>query len=128
MAHSYFGKLLIRVIWQSCFTYALIHANFISHTTSSPFPSPPTHDSLSLHNLTVSKEAISIVFAMPSHLFLSLLILKKRKWRHHQHKISWIITHNSNCKQTHRSTRVGWRWGGGRMGVGLCDGCWQYPT
>jgi len=32
---------------------APIHANYTSYTTSSPLPSPPTHDSLSLHHLRI---------------------------------------------------------------------------
>jgi len=64
--------VLIRVIQQSRFTDALIHANFTGHTTtSSPLPSPPTHDSLSLHHRHIQGGHLHSI----CHLFLGLLLL-----------------------------------------------------
>ena len=59
------------------FTHVLIHANFSSHTASSPLPSPPTvaHDSLSLHHLCIQGGHLYHFF----HLFLSLFLLNSNE-------------------------------------------------
>ena len=93
------------MIQQSGFTHARIHANFTSHTTSSPLRSPPTHNSHSLCHLCIKGSHFTQYFPTFSSL-LSLLLLKK---------VEGIISTvflgpsesdtNSNCNQTHRSTR-----------------------
>jgi len=75
------------------FTCALIHANITSHTTSTSLLSPPTHNSLSLHNLCIQEGHLHSTCQL-SHLFLCLLLVNSNEkwWRHHQHCISGIIT------------------------------------
>jgi len=64
----------------TAFTHVcLVHANFTSHTTSSPLPSPPTHawlTSSSPHPIRPSPH-----YLPSSHIFLSLLLLKRKWWR-----------------------------------------------
>ena len=88
------------------FTHSLIHANFTTHTTSSLLRSPPTHDSHSLCHLCVKGGHFTQYFPTFSSL-LSLLLLKKVM----EGIISTVFLGssesdiNSNCNQTHRSTR-----------------------
>ena len=61
--------LLIWVIGSSgslAFTHALIHANFTSHTTSSPLS---THNSLSLHHLCIQWGTVFANFLISSSVF-----------------------------------------------------------
>ena len=87
------------------FTHALIHENFTSHTTHFPLPSPPTHDSLSLHRLHILGGHLCSVH----HLFFGLFLLKSND-KSDRGIIStvFVSSHtNSNYTQTHRSTGHG---------------------
>ena len=72
--HSSFGWHFCWSGWSGssgspAFTHALIHTNFTSHTTTSPFPSPPTHNSPSLLHLYIQGGHLHSIFQL-SHLFL----------------------------------------------------------
>jgi len=93
--------VLIRVIQQSSFTHAVIHANFTGHTTtSSPLPSPPTHDSLSLHHRHIQGSHLHSI----CHLFLGLLLLISYEKVDGDIISTVFLGSIQNCSQTHRST------------------------
>jgi len=78
---STFADLYRWSLWSSIYGFytCLVHANFTIHTTGSPLPSPPTHAwliSLSPHPRRPSPH-----YLPSSHIFLSLLLLKRKWWR-----------------------------------------------
>ena len=94
--HSFFGLHICWSRWSdsSGFTHAHVHANFNSHTTSSPLPLVP-HTTYSHFIISIHKEGIFTVFAAFLPLLLSLYFHKTMRmwWGHHQHCVPWIITH-----------------------------------
>jgi len=76
-------------------------AQFTSHTTSSPLPSPLTHNSLSLHHLYIQGGHLQY---LPAFLILLLLKSNDKWWRHHQHCNHRSSHTNSHCSQTHSTT------------------------
>jgi len=104
--HSFFEGLhiccsmhVIGVIRQSGFTHALIHANFTSHTTSSPLS---VHMAFSLHHPGMPS---------PSYLPTFSSLPQSSPSKQYNERLGGIISAvslglshtNSNCSQTHRS-------------------------
>ena len=91
---------LILVIWQ--YMHLSMQTTLAICTTSSP--PPPTHDSLSLHDLHIQGCHLHSICKL-SYLLLSLLLINSNeKVTEVSSALSGLSCTNSNCSQAHRST------------------------